>query len=95
MKGEVAISDFAKASFFQYEGALCIRCSTSGSEAVWFFRVPQFDAEIIEEHWADLDLAILLQPFLVAQRAVSSFRNQARQNHGEWTSPLYAQTGAA
>ncbi len=94
MNGEHEMSEFFKAAFFQYEGATCIRCSTTGRETTWFFRVPQFDAEIIEEHFADDEMPILLKPFVAAQKAVDSFRVQARKNFGEWIGPKYAQVAA-
>jgi len=91
LRGEQEISDLLKAAFLQYEGALCIRCSTMGNSATWFFRVPEFDAEIIEEHFADQTLTIEFHPFIRAWKAVESFRNQARRNMGEWTSDRYAE----
>jgi hypothetical protein len=90
LRGEQEISDLLKAVFYQYEGALCIRCSTMGNSALWLFRVPEFDAEIIEEHFADQNITIEFHPFTKAWKAVESFRNQARHNMGEWISPLYA-----
>ena len=96
MRGEVEVTGMFESSMFQYEGALCIKCTVTRTEqgknqTTWTFRVPEHDAEIIREHYADPSMTVELPAFIRAVKEVSMFQSSADKNCGWWSSPLYAQ----
>jgi hypothetical protein len=89
--GEVDISEFFKAVFFQYNGLLCISCRTHERGATWTFRAASLDLPILEEQYADETTAIYLKSWVRAEREVASFQSQAKRNMGIWISARYAE----
>ena len=89
---EIEVTDYHLAALMQYEGALCISCRTGGSDTTWVFRVPQLDAEYIQQDFANDETTVFLKSFLKSLNEVASFRNFARRSlSGEWRSERYSE----
>jgi hypothetical protein len=89
--GEVEISEFLKAVFFQYNGLLCISCRTHERGAVWTFRAASLDVPILDEQYANEETAILLRSWIRSEKEIASFQSQAKRNLGIWVSARYAE----
>ncbi len=94
-KDEVTVSDVFVATMFQYNGCPCVKVEGFGnSDMTYTFRVPQFDAQIIQEELT-ANIAVYVNDWIKALKHIQRLQKAAKDSGGVWTSPEYAKAGAA